>query len=124
MSVEVVNKLIMVADHPNDKSGRVYPREELVKLVEKFKNVDVIGSFVGVDITDKHKVAITSKNFRMIGNALICDFTIMDTPNGFTLQNMIHNHQLALTPRGRGNVDLKTGRISNFDLISIDVKLV
>lgn len=121
MAVEVVKKLIVVADTP-DAVGRIYPREELLKVAESNEGKTILGSFVGIDCTDDvSKSAIQCSKIRMEGNALVCDFKILDTAHGYTLQTMIREHAVALTPFGVGK--LENNIVSDYELRQINVKM-
>lgn len=122
MALKFVSKLVMVADAAQQLTGRIYPRDELVKLAEAHAGQDIYGTFVGVDVDDASKHAIKASNLRMVANSLVCDFELLATPNGHALQNMLDIIPMVLAPRGRGKV-AADGTVSEYDLISIDVKL-
>ncbi len=124
MSIKVTKKLVMVAEAPNDE-GIIYSREELLGVVEKYKDSRVFGSFYNANEPnnfDIEKLAIECYNLVLEGNALICDFTILDTHYGVTAQTILNTHSMVLTPTGKGNVD-SSGNVTGYELISIDIKL-
>jgi hypothetical protein len=125
MSIDLVRKLVVVADHPTDITGRIYPYQELLNACESHKDKELLGSFVGISTGtdfDLSKTAIKCKNLRMEGTALVADFTILDTHYGVQLQKIVEEHQMVLSPRGVGEYD-STGKICNYTLLGIDVRL-
>lgn len=127
MTVNVARKQILVADFPQD-TGRIYPRELILELLDKNKDKELYGSFVNVKFmsddgsVDLGKVALRAFNFDVVGNSFICDFEILDTSYGILLQSLITEHSFVLSPSGFGKID-KKGVVYDYELSSIDVKM-
>lgn len=133
MSIPVKGKTIIVADVVQPSTKRIYPADELQKAVDRFNESKKLhGTFFNCqfDITEdmpNEKTAIQVDSLKMDGGALVCDFTIMDTPFGVLMQKYIHDHKFQLTPRGVGKQKVnKDGSctINDYTLISVDVKLM
>jgi len=122
MTVEIKNKILAIADTAIDDTGVIYPRDIFLSLCED-KEKEYTGSFTNVDCSnDPHKVAIVSKNLKMDGNILLCDFTILDTHYGILLQNYIKSNQFKLALSGEGMVSLAY-MVSDYTLKNINVEL-
>lgn len=125
MAVELKQKIVVVADMVMPHSGNIYKRDTLIEVIKDVSNREVYGTFVGVNSGydfDMSKVAIRCYNFALIGDALVCDFTIMDTPYGATLSSLLEYHQMKLTPTGYGDLH-EDMTITNYNLLSVDVMM-
>ena len=128
MSMTFKKKQILVADIPTE-TGRIYPHEVLLGVVESLKEKELFGSFVNVNfinddgVVDMTKAAIICSNFELVGNSLVCDFKILDTVYGVILRQLINEFPFALTPSGFGKVD-ENLNIYDYSLTSVDIKMV
>lgn len=122
MTVEITNKILAIADTAIDETGVIYPRNVLLSLCED-KEKEYTGSFTNVDCSsDPNKVAIVSKNLKMDGNILLCDFTILDTHYGILLQEYIKSNQFKLALSGEGSVS-PAYMVDEYTLNNINVEL-
>jgi hypothetical protein len=116
---------ICQADVPN-KNGRTYPRE-LLEGLTKTKPDEVILGHLGMDagrgaFVDMHRVSHTVSSMRIDEEGyLVCAVTVLDTPNGKILKDLLEAplSDISFRTAGFATID-KDGIISNFKLISIN----
>lgn len=116
------------------KSGYVYPKSVLVKIVEdanekiKQNGLGILGSFdppypesgLGINLSNvTHHV----ENLRLEGNLLIGDVYPLNSPKGLVLKELINaKTELGLNPRGYGTVSC--GAVTDdYQLLAIDVAI-
>ena len=129
MGIKFSKKQIIVADSNLTESGFVYPHSELSRVAEELKDKFLYGTFVNVDFKDPQsqnidmsKVAIKCENFDLVGNSFVCDFEILDTVYGVTLQSLIQESPFVLCPVGYGKVNANN-EISEYEMTSIWIKM-
>jgi Prohead core protein serine protease len=109
---------IMRADVPNG-NGRVYPRATLESVVEQAKAKPPLGH-LGVPegpTVELGKVSHTVGNLRLEGDYLVGDITVLDTPKGRVLMDLLDTCQFRASGTGMVSED---GVVTEFQLISID----
>ena len=105
-------------------SGKLYPKAVIEEAIKNIKE-PVMGSFVNADITlDVTKITHKITNIKLIGNILIGDIQVLDTPYGVMLQQYITNNdtkfKLCLAGIGKLSED---NIVSEYQLNRIDVEM-
>lgn len=120
MAVSLVKKMLLICDFPT--KGKIFLRSSVEAMVERYKNSSIVGIFPNTDITDPLKHVVRAYNLRLDGNVFICDLTILDTPNGITMQTMLSDHTFSLLPNMVIRPD-KYGFVTIDEITNIDVVL-
>jgi hypothetical protein len=113
---------ILELDKPN-KNGRIYPTAVIAKSLESVK-YPVFGElgfnpYGGVLATiDVSNISHKVENLRIEDGFLVGDVTVLKTPKGLILEQVISNAEFL--PKGTGSID-KDGNISEYSLISVGV---
>jgi len=110
-------------------NGRVYPVDEIVKAVDTINQQIVEGhSVLGeVDHPDDLKINLDRvshmiEKMWMDGPAGMGTLKILPTPMGKLVETMLTNGvKLGVSSRGSGNVDDRTGHVSDFEIVTVDV---
>lgn len=111
---------VLQLDEPN-ANGRIYPTEAIMEAIQKAPD-SVLGT-IGIPETpefDLSAVALAANQFRIEDGYLTAEVTVLKTPAGETLQQLIDNGHVAFRPIGYGTVG-EDGTISNYTMHSISV---
>ena len=108
---------------------RVYPVNEIAKAVDTINEQLKTGhSVLGeVDHPDDLKINLDRvshmiEKMWMDGPAGMGTFKILPTPMGKLVETMLTNGvKLGVSSRGSGNVDDRTGHVSDFEIVTVDV---
>ena len=110
-------------------NDRIYPRHEIHKAVETINKQIMEGySVMGeVDHPDDLKINLdrvchTVDKMWMDGHAGCGKLRILPTPMGNLIKTLLQSGvKLGVSSRGSGNVDDRTGHVSDFEIVTIDV---
>lgn len=110
-------------------NDRIYPRHEIQKAVETINEQIRSGhSVLGeVDHPDDLKINLDRvchavESMWMDGHAGCGRLKILPTPMGNLIRTLLQSGvKLGVSSRGSGNVDDKTGHVSDFEIVTIDV---
>jgi hypothetical protein len=108
---------------------RVYPVNEISTAVKTMKElINEHGGILGeVDHPDDLKINLdrvshTIVDISMDGPNGIGKLKILPTPMGQLVSTMLQNGvKLGVSSRGSGNVDDNTGRVSDFEIVTVDI---
>nr|NDG05794.1 hypothetical protein [Oxalobacteraceae bacterium] len=122
-------KGICIEGEKRNANERVYPRHEITKAVETINEQIRNGhSVLGeVDHPDDLKINLdrvchTVEGMWMDGNAGCGKLKILPTPMGELIKTLLQSGvKLGVSSRGSGNVDDRTGHVSDFEIVTIDV---
>lgn len=116
---------ICQADVPN-KNGRTYTRETLEGLTKTKPDEVILGTLgMPTELTgnlDLSKVSHSVSNLRIDeGGYLVGDFTVLETPHGKILKELLSAPDSTISFRTAGFANIiEDGIVSNFELISIN----
>jgi hypothetical protein len=122
-------KGICIEGNKRNANERVYPLHEITKAVntinEQIRNGNsVLGE---VDHPDDLKINLdrvchSVENMWMDGDAGCGKLKILPTPMGELIKTLLTSGvKLGVSSRGSGNVDDRTGHVSDFEIVTIDV---
>ena len=122
-------KGICIEGNKRNANERVYPLHEISKAVntinEQIRNGNsVLGE---VDHPDDLKINLdrvchSVENMWMDGEAGCGKLKILPTPMGELVKTLLQSGvKLGVSSRGSGNVDDRTGHVSDFEIVTIDV---
>ena len=122
-------KGICIEGNKENANGRTYPRHEIIKAVETINEQIHSGNSVlgEVDHPDDLKINLdrvchTVEGMWMDGHAGCGKLKILPTPMGELIKTLITSGvKLGVSSRGSGNVDDRTGHVSDFEIVTIDV---
>jgi hypothetical protein len=122
-------KGICIEGNKENANGRTYPLYEIRKAVETInKQIHEGNSVLGeVDHPDDLKINLdrvchTVEGMWMDGHAGSGKLKILPTPMGELIKTLITSGvKLGVSSRGSGNVDDRTGHVSDFEIVTIDV---
>lgn len=122
-------KGICIEGEKRNANERVYPLHEIKKAVETINEQIREGhSVLGeVDHPDDLKINLdrvchTVEGMWMDGNAGCGKMKILPTPMGELIKTLLQSGvKLGVSSRGSGNVDDRTGHVSDFEIVTIDV---
>ena len=122
-------KGICIEGDKRNANDRIYPRHEILKAVETINEQIREGNSVlgEVDHPDDLKINLdrvchTVENMWMDGNAGCGKLKILPTPMGELIKTLLQSGvKLGVSSRGSGNVDDRTGLVSDFEIVTIDV---
>jgi len=96
--------VLLQCDTPSPLTGRIYPREEIEKAIEKYQeqiDKDVAVGTMG-EMRDKIEIGnISHKVTKLTINderQIIADIELLNTPMGQIAQELIDTHTLRLSP--------------------------
>jgi hypothetical protein len=116
----ILTRTVLLADVPN-KNGRMYSRTAIEEALAKVQ--DGHGSLAPNDSEDINYWSHAYKNLRLEGDELKADITVMDTPHGKILQQLLEEDVgIAFRPRGIGQIR-KNGDVTeiyDYTITSID----
>ena len=122
-------KGICIEGDKKNANERIYPRHEIIKAVETI-NEQIRGgnSVLGeVDHPDDLKINLdrvchTVEGMWMDEHAGCGKLKILPTPMGELIKTLLTSGvKLGVSSRGSGNVDDRTGHVSDFEIVTIDV---
>ena len=122
-------KGICIEGDKRNANERVYPKHEIIKAVETINEQIRDGNSVlgEVDHPDDLKINLdrvchTVEGMWMDGHAGCGKLKILPTPMGELIKTLITSGvKLGVSSRGSGNVDDRTGHVSDFEIVTIDV---
>jgi hypothetical protein len=122
-------KGICIEGNKENANGRTYPRHEILKAVETINEQIRDGNSVlgEVDHPDDLKINLdrvchTVEGMWMDGHAGCGKLKILPTPMGELVKSLLTSGvKLGVSSRGSGNVDDRTGHVSDFEIVTIDV---
>ena len=120
---------ICIEGDKRNANDRIYPRHEIHKAVETINKQIMEGySVMGeVDHPDDLKINLdrvchTVDKMWMDGHAGCGKLRILPTPMGNLIKTLLQSGvKLGVSSRGSGNVDDRTGHVSDFEIVTIDV---
>lgn len=122
-------KGICIEGDKRNANERVYPRHEIMKAVETINEQIRNGNSVlgEVDHPDDLKINLdrvchSVEEMWMDGHAGCGKLRILPTPMGELVKTLLQSGvKLGVSSRGSGNVDDRTGHVSDFEIVTIDV---
>ena len=120
---------ICIEGDKRNANDRIYPRHEIIKAVETINEQILKGNSVlgEVDHPDDLKINLdrvchTVEKMWMDGHAGCGKLKILPTPMGELIKTLLTSGvKLGVSSRGSGNVDDRTGHVSDFEIVTIDV---
>lgn len=111
---------MIILKNLEDKIGRKYSKDELMtQLTNKLFYGELTQDYLSDDI-DLGNLSHTFQNFRFDGNDLHADITILKTPQGMILEELIKNDIHVVTSlRATGYVD-DNKNITDVNVLAID----
>lgn len=122
-------KGICIEGDRRNANERIYPLYEIKRAVDAInKQISEGYSVMGeVDHPDDLKINLdrvchTVENMWMEGHAGCGKLKILPTPMGNLIKTLLQSGvKLGVSSRGSGNVDDRTGHVSDFEIVTIDV---
>ena len=122
-------KGICIEGNKRNANDRVYPLHEISKAVNTINEQIRSGNSVlgEVDHPDDLKINLdrvchSVENMWMDGEAGCGKLKILPTPMGELIKTLLTSGvKLGVSSRGSGNVDDRTGHVSDFEIVTIDV---
>ena len=122
-------KGICIEGDRKNANDRIYPLYEIKRAVDAINKQITEGySVMGeVDHPDDLKINLdrvchTVENMWMEGHAGCGKLKILPTPMGNLIKTLLQSGvKLGVSSRGSGNVDDRTGHVSDFEIVTIDV---
>jgi hypothetical protein len=122
-------KGICIEGDVRNANERIYPVKEIARAVDTINDQISQGhSVLGeVDHPDDLKINIdrvchSVEKMWMDGNCGYGKLRILPTPMGNLIRTMLENGvKLGVSSRGSGNVDDRTGHVSDFEIVTVDV---
>jgi hypothetical protein len=122
-------KGICIEGDKRNANERIYPRQEIFKAVETINEQIRSGNSVlgEVDHPDDLKINLdrvchSVEGMWMDGHAGCGKLKILPTPMGELIRTLLQSGvKLGVSSRGSGNVDDRTGHVSDFEIVTIDV---
>jgi len=122
-------KGICIEGNKRNANDRVYPLHEISKAVNTINQQIKEGNSVlgEVDHPDDLKINLdrvchSVENMWMEGEAGCGKLKILPTPMGELIKTLLTSGvKLGVSSRGSGNVDDRTGHVSDFEIVTIDV---
>lgn len=120
---------IVIQGDIKNANGRIYPKNEIYRAVNTIqeqlkKEITICGE---VDHPDDLKINLDRVShcivdMKMSGSDGIGKLKILPTPMGQLIKTMLESGvKLGVSSRGSGNVDELTGRVSDFEIITVDI---
>ena len=120
---------VFLQSNLKNRNGRVYPREIMAKEVARYTTEQIdkkralgeLGHPDGPSLNlDRVSHMITS--LREDGDNWIGKAKILETPMGQLVKTMIQGGvKLGVSSRGSGNVNESTGKVADFEIVTVDV---
>ena len=120
---------ICIEGDKRNANERIYPRHEIIKAVDTINKQILEGNSVlgEVDHPDDLKINLdrvchSVEKMWMDGHAGCGKLKILPTPMGELIKSLVTaGVKLGVSSRGSGNVDDRTGHVSDFEIVTIDV---
>lgn len=121
---------IFIQGEIQNLNGRIYPREEIAKAVQDLsEQIKLHGGVLGeLDHPDTlvinvHNVSHMITEIHMDGNDGVGKMKILsNTPSGKIVEGLLMDGvPLGVSSRGSGNVDEWSSRVSDFEIITVDI---
>ena len=120
---------ICIEGDKRNANERIYPRHEIIKAVDTINKQILEGNSVlgEVDHPDDLKINLdrvchSVEGMWMDGHAGCGKLKILPTPMGELIKSLVTaGVKLGVSSRGSGNVDDRTGHVSDFEIVTIDV---
>lgn len=120
---------IFIQGNVKNANERIYPTQEIVRAVATIQdqlaqNYSICGE---IDHPDDLKINLDRVShvitaMKMDGNNGIGKLKLLPTPMGELAQKMLQaGVRLGVSSRGSGNVDDATGRVSDFEIVTVDI---
>lgn len=112
--------VVMVCNKVTEK-GRVYPSAVIQKALDRFpeKGVKYVTCCAGDGRVCAKDVAGTT-DLKLKGDEVLADITLLDTPRGLEVQDLVDKGQASFCLRGLGDIDDK-GVVTDFKFHSVNV---
>ena len=122
-------KGICIEGNKRNANDRIYPLHEITRAVNTINEQIKEGNSVlgEVDHPDDLKINLdrvchSVENMWMEGDAGCGKLKILPTPMGQLIKTLLQSGvKLGVSSRGSGNVDDRTGHVSDFEIVTIDV---
>ncbi len=117
---------ILKCDEPTDATGKIYPTDEVRKAIREYMSNEHynLGEMDGTG----HTISFDNVSHSIVDTYIddegwwTADIEILDTPNGKILKQLREmDIPVALMPRSIGTVDSYSFKISNLQIVAIDV---
>lgn len=120
---------IFIQGNIRNANERIYPTDEIARAVKTLQaqldnNYSICGE---IDHPDDLKINLDRVShvitaMKMDGNNGIGKLKLLPTPMGELAQKMLQaGVRLGVSSRGSGNVDDATGRVSDFEIVTVDI---
>lgn len=131
MQTTIRTETLLVCDEPSPFTGRVYPREEVVKMVEQYQERIVNEVAVGaLDPKNPHKIDLGEVSHKIIdmhleGNEVKVEYQILATPMGTMLQDRLTaGAHMRISPNMTGCVEKVDGKYQASDLTLLSTSML
>lgn len=122
-------KGLFIEGDVRNANERIYPAHEIGKAVKAInEQIKEHGGVCGeIDHPDDLKINLDRVSHMIVqmdmdGANGYGKLKIIPTPMGLTIRTMLeHGVKLGVSSRGSGNVDETTGRVSDFEIITVDI---
>jgi len=113
-----------------NRNRRIYDRKEMMESVSKINEASKLGRHILGELDHPSTLEIKLENVshrileaRMEGNQVICKAEILEKhPKGAIAKALLESGvQLGVSTRGSGQLNESTGRVSNFNLVTVDL---
>lgn len=120
--------VFMEANNRN-RNGRIYDLEEMKAEVKKVNDRAKVGRYVLGELDHPNNLTVKLENvshkiveLRMEGNLVYGKAEILDAhPKGAILKSLVESGiQVGVSSRGAGQMNEDTGKVSNFNLVTVD----
>jgi hypothetical protein len=122
-------KGVFIQGDVKNANERIYPVNEISRAVKTMEEIiKEHGGILGeVDHPDDLKINLDRVSHTIVGINMdgpngIGKLKILPTPMGQLISTMLENGvKLGVSSRGSGNVDDATGRVSDFEIVTVDI---
>lgn len=122
-------KGVFIQGDVRNANERIYPVNEIARAVKTMEEIiSEHGGILGeVDHPDDLKINLDRVSHTIVGINMdgpngIGKLKILPTPMGQLISTMLENGvKLGVSSRGSGNVDDATGRVSDFEIVTVDI---
>jgi hypothetical protein len=122
-------KGIFIEGGIRNANERIYPVEEISRAVKAMKEmINEHGGILGeVDHPDDLKINLDRVSHTIVDMSMDAHFgigklKILPTPMGQLVATMLENGvKLGVSSRGSGNVDDSSGKVSDFEIVTVDI---
>ena len=131
MQTTIRTETLLVCDEPSPLTGRVYPREEVEKMVENYQEKIVNDVAAGaLDPKDPHRISLGEVSHKVTdmhleGNEVKVEYQILTTPMGAMLQDMLNaGARMRISPNMTGCVEKVDGKYQASDLTLLSTSML